>query len=238
MPWSIGPRRVNYFQTKTELAPASAAAMKAHREDWSARLAQIAKENGNRIIGPRCGTLSGYGIPRPACSIEIKLRSAPRDTPNVMSFPAGYLVTKAIRDTIEAHDPDVHGFWPVQMKWRSGEAVSQQYWLLNIGQRLETIDDDRSETRAMRNDSGFVHERLCMFEKARLPGIGDKEAAIRKNPIPVVLNRDAIGDAALWTEAHFGYKSPVANLMSDALYEDLKAVGMSIWAPECYLCAD
>lgn len=45
-----------------------------------------------------------------------------------------------------------------------------------------------------------------------------------------------IGDAALWTEAHFSYKAPVTNLMSDPLYDDLKAAGMSIWAPECYFC--
>lgn len=234
MPWSIASQRVNFFQTKLEIDSASAAALKAHRDIWEQKIAEKEKAEGRK--GPRsnCGTLSGYGIPRPDCRIDIKIRATPRDMPNVMSFREGYLINESIRTIIEKHDPGIHGFWPVNLKWRNGKEIADQYWLLNLGRRLETICEESSSVVIKRNQSGHPFQKICVFEKTKYSDTGDKEADMLKKPLPIVLKKETIGDAALWTEAHFGYKAPVANIMSDALYEELKGAGLKIWAPECY----
>lgn len=237
MVWSLANDNRSAFQSKTRPTDETKAALRAYRAEQEAQLQDEArKENpDSRLLDCFCGPLSGWGIPRPPFDLEMVIHMRPRDLPNVVAFSEGWLVNAKIRDVIEWADPGVHGFWPISLKWKNGADVPEEYWLLNIGARKQTIVEESSKVVFKRDAKGELFQVLCVFEKAGFPDSRDPEAKIQKNPLPIFVSKVAIGTSNLWTERFFGYKAPVAILATDSLFQSLKAADAKVLRPEAYI---
>lgn len=56
----------------------------------------------------------------------------------------GTAINNEVRDAIEALEPGVHQYIPILLTHQSGEPVSEEFWVLNIGHRLDTCSPEHS----------------------------------------------------------------------------------------------
>jgi hypothetical protein len=132
-------------------------------------------------------------------TIRVKLTSDHKALEPMVPLGRRHAVSQSIRDFIEALEPDVHQFIPVEITFRNGEAPTEKYYLVNICNLVDAVDKANSRMKKSSYGSRFIVS-------------GSSNAK-------VVLYNNAIQGMALWIDASI----IGLNFMSDGLYEILKS---------------
>jgi Protein of unknown function (DUF1629) len=118
-------------------------------------------------------------------------------------------VSERFRMCVEAIEPDVHQFIPVELKMADASFYPEQYYILNVLNLIDTLDAEVSTVES--NFQGII------------PGWGYTLAG----PAPLqklVVRKSAIQGRAMWAELRFHGYGPFC---SDALMERLEQAGRS-----------
>ena len=97
----------------------------------------------NGAYGPSLS--EGFRFPQPASPFAISIVRATGPLPDIMPTRLGYAITDRIVDRIEAEEPGVHQYLPLDLEFADSIKDRQGRRLLNICTRLDTIAADRSE---------------------------------------------------------------------------------------------
>jgi hypothetical protein len=95
----------------------------------------------------------------------------------------GYIITNRIRDVIEALEPGVHQYLPVEFFYKNGTQLPGERWYLNICNRLDTIAAEHCNIQ--------VHPKLGIYQT----GNGDWDVKVWKHKV---------ARHAIWCEWKYG----------------------------------
>ncbi|WP_120502303.1 DUF1629 domain-containing protein [Roseovarius sp. EL26] len=129
------------------------------------------------------------------------------------------LASEAFRDVVEAHDPGVHQFVPVQVENSKGEPVEKQYFWFVPGHRIFAMNAEKTEPpMKMFPDTPDITN----------PHPGRPAGVYRPRP-PVeawkpVFYREIIGDRDLFCDGEYPRKIFISDLLKQA-FEDAGLIG-------------
>lgn len=146
---------------------------------------------GNRIF---------RGAPLDPSEVPHKFRTKTRADrlPDMFAVPAGYMVSDVLREKIEEQEPGVHRFFDTEITCKGGEKPAKRYWLLQICNLVDAIDEEKSVLYTIGN--GYkIYQRYGLG-----PGAQPK----------LVFRKEAIAGMCVWMDERFeGF------FMSDELVE-------------------
>lgn len=143
-----------------------------------------------------------------------QITAIPAQLDDVFKSRIATLVTEAVRDKIEALEPGVHRFFPVELTMPDGTPTAQRYYGLNICVRLDAVDPDKS-----------TGVRRYHVLPAKLPKVWDYSFGGDK--IEVAVRKSVIAGHAIW----YDYRLCKA-MVSDELADWFEAEGIKGWSPE------
>ena len=86
-----------------------------------------------------------------------KMIGQSKTLPDIFHAGPEVCVNQSLRDTVESLEPDVHQFLPITLLRANGVPFAGQYYLLNIGQVLESVVFDRSNLRWEKTPNGEAY---------------------------------------------------------------------------------
>lgn len=156
----------------------------------------------------------------------------------------GWLVSDAAKSLIEAHDPGRHQFFPFAVLKRGGTRLERPFWLLNVSNRLDTVDPEHSTVVKVGPDlknnpdrwwyrivhsvhgSHRLHDDWTSFRYTHRRYPGGLEAVRvglgADHPPTIALRKERIGDHAIWWD----YRLNDRVFLSDALHAAFMAAKM------------
>lgn len=201
MPWSFRTSYENRYRPPVKMNPDDMALYQTWRDT-------IRRQGDNwRYI--ENGPWTGHRYPMPERPLRFSATTLRVDLPNFLSAVIGEIIPPAIMDLIEKHEPGVHQYWPVRLECYDGGV--QDRVMLNICNRLDTIDAERSDVIRLKVTGNYVPGSLS----------ADNPRPFRPRET-VLMKRSAIGSCALWCEYRYDGQR---TFVSDALHDDLVAVG-------------
>lgn len=116
-----------------------------------------------------------------------------------------WAVEGALKKIIEQLEPHVHEFYPIKMITPNGQAYPKKYFLLVIGQYLESFSLSQSKRGTWRQNSDFP-ERYSIYSWTKLEISG------------LAFEKSKFGNAHLWRERAGGFPQI---FFSDALKAEI-----------------
>lgn len=115
-----------------------------------------------------------------------------------------------MKDLIESIEPEVHNFYPIEIRMPRGQVFPNPYYILVIGQYFDSFVPEKSRDepfKEMPNSGGLLHIKFGP-----------------KNRIPDLAFAQSIhGGAHLWRERRFGAR---LTCLSDALVAEIQKAGL------------
>lgn len=204
MAWKISTTNENKYRPGLELHPEDDASYRAEKK---AVTKAIEAELGQVVS--YTGILNGLAYPLPDHPFRFQVDSNHKVLPNFLSARISWAIPQNVVDAIEALEPGVHRYWPVDITMKDGSKAEPR-WLLNICTRLDTISVERSNVVVL--GSGMIRPSFNTME-VRHKGGGPKHLVCRK---------DRIGNHAIWCEYRYG-GGPV--FISNAMAEVFRNLG-------------
>lgn len=102
--------------------------------------------------------------------------------PDFLSLRAIWTVCEVFRAKVEELEPGVHEFFPLALSTKSGQLIAKKYYLMNILNRVDAVDIDRSVLH---------HDSYC--NKYYTFGTGDAEPSI-------ILKSKKIEGMSMWCD--------------------------------------
>ncbi|GKY87833.1 imm11 family protein [Sinisalibacter aestuarii] len=141
------------------------------------------------------------------------------------AFVSTTIVTSAFRDVIEAHDPGIHQFVPVQIEDGHGDVIDLEFFYFAVGYRVFALDRERSQPPVRHYPTG--PDWRNPYDDG--PAIRADQRGDPKDWVPV-FRSEIIGDRDLFCDG--GFRNRI--LISDRLKQALEAadlVGMQFVGP-------
>ncbi len=182
------------------------------REDWESIVPDVARRadisniwmTGEGILDPR-------EMPR-----RLKFSKKRNAIPPIFMSNGGIVICSQLtRDILEAFDPGLHRFIPIQLLFHNHEPAPGCYYILNVHHKLDTIIDEKTRSRSF---------------NSTVPGNPlrtRKNLQTQQQPGDVTLAQSRLTSAHLWRD--IGY--PYLYLMSDALHARLKEADIRFFKP-------
>ena len=124
--------------------------------------------------------------------------------PEIFGLKFGYAVIDRFREKVEELEPTVHQFFDVEIMTKGGARPDKRYWLLQICNRVSSIDP----------------------EKTTLPlGPGDRYVGTNipsGQPMGMVLRKEAIAGKRMWFDRKF-----MGRFFSDELFDFVRVNKMT-----------
>jgi len=131
---------------------------------------------------------------------------------SLIALPAGLLaVDEKLRGVIEAVEPGVHEFYPLEIIVADGSVSSRLFYTLVIGQFFESFSAENSDAGSFNGTGPYYFQQ----EKSAVEGL--------------CVQRSRFKTAHLWAERNFSRRFVC---LSDHLRGQIRAAGLSI--PKCY----
>lgn len=203
MAWQIDTTNENEFRPRMELHPDDEALYWQMVDD-------VKRARGLWGI-TNIGIPFGFVFPLPDHPLRLRVISDHRNLPTFLSARIGWAIPQKVIDAIEALEPGVHRYWPVEITMKDGSKAEPR-WLLNICNRLETISPEHSDVTVV----GGKPERASYvpnFSTLTVKHNGD-------GPKYVTCRKDRIGTHAAWYEFRYG-----EIFFSNALMNSLRQIG-------------
>lgn len=122
----------------------------------------------------------------------------------------GYLtISDRVVEAIEDLEPGVHRYWPVDIFNKDG-SLAGRWWFLNICNRLDTLDQEKSKVRQVNSPSKPLVPDFIVLTKDQPHPNG---------PELLVCRQEVVKNHAIWCE----YRLQNSTFISDALKERLDA---------------
>ena len=121
-------------------------------------------------------------------------------------------VDEALKNTIERLEPDVHQFFPIDIRMTEDGFSTSRYYTLVIGQYLDSFVPDKSD-------------RDVFEGKTAKPGFYKLKDG-KEDIAGIALSRNAFGNAHLWRERHLG--GEWLTCFSDELGSEIAKAGFRI----------
>lgn len=160
------------------------------------------------------GINRGFAYPLPERPIRMQVSSDHKVMPNFLNAWISWAIPRRIIDIIEAFEPGVHRYWPVDLRLKDGTPTEPR-WLLNVCNRLDTIVVEASDVGVVKNPLGEPTQLVPRFGLLEVKHKGS-------GPEHLVMSKDKIGDHALWCE----YRFQGARFLSNGLAQAFQEAGM------------
>lgn len=140
---------------------------------------------------------SGTGYLTPIKAHEVpdcyKLEKTYSDLGSMIMLTNGnWAVEQALKNIIEQLEPHVHEFYPIKIIMPKGKVYPKSYFLLVIGQYLESFSLTKSKPGTWKESSDFPGQyRLSSWTKIEISGLA--------------FEKSNFGNAHLWRERTGGY---------------------------------
>ncbi|MEL7524232.1 MAG: DUF1629 domain-containing protein [Pseudomonadota bacterium] len=176
------------------------------REVYDAIVLEYQKENN--AWARTVELSSGDKLPEPETVFQLSITSSHKELPDdFVNGRIGRAVSERVVDLIERLEPGVHGFWPIDVSFRDGTFAGRR-WLLNVGNRLSTLDMQKSKVKGNRTDpNGHVVPDFAVAG----------ERPMKDGPNLLFCKSEAVGTHAIWCE----YRFYGAVFVSDELHRQL-----------------
>lgn len=162
------------------------------------------KQNG--LWSEAVGTSTGHVLPAPERSLHVKIVSEHTFLKEdfVGAFN-GWAVSERVIAAIEDLEPGVHGFWPVDFSFENGENAGRR-WLMNIGNRLQTLDLEKSKVKGnlKASDGHLVPDFLPAAQRP-----------LKEGPQLLFCKKERVQGHAIWCE----YRLRKTVFISEELYD-------------------
>ena len=143
----------------------------------------------------------GYPLNPTTMPKRVRWMTARKDTPDVLPW---FVVSERFRQFVEAFEPGVHQFIPVEV-WRdkTGSRVERYYWF-NVCRRLESVNREHTSYVWKESihdpDDGFWSDQILNREDMSWTKVPDAK---------LVFDSRKIGSHAIWCDPHiltFGHR--------------------------------
>ncbi|WP_298822633.1 DUF1629 domain-containing protein [uncultured Roseibium sp.] len=125
-----------------------------------------------------------------------------KSLPDIFPMPGLNAVSRKFREIVEEFEPRVHQFFPLDLFYKNGQPVEDEYFIFNCTISLDSIIVDQSDIYWLKLDSPNEYPRLRIGWRDRL-----------------VLSRAAIASHHLWCGARIRH---TGILVSDEFHARLK----------------
>ena len=129
-------------------------------------------------------------------------------------------VDEALKEIIERLEPDVHQFFPIEIRLRNGKMYPARYFVLVIGQYFNSFLPENSDKFSWRGYEAEYPD-VYRFEETR------------KGVSGLALSKDVFSSSHLWRERSF---TNMLTCFSDELQEEIVKAGLNI--PKHYRMRD
>ncbi|MEQ1650658.1 MAG: DUF1629 domain-containing protein [Hyphomicrobiaceae bacterium] len=119
-------------------------------------------------------------------------------------------VDESLKEVIERFEPGVHHFFPIEIIMPKKIIYPKQYFVMAIGQYLNSFSSERSDPASWRPD----WQEYCLMDEGNMSGLA--------------LSRQAFGNAHLWRERCI---SNELVCFSDQLMSEITRAGLRL--PKC-----
>jgi len=168
---------------------------------------------------------AGVLAPMPDRPLEFEIRYPDTPLPKMFGCLVGNAISTEVRDALDALEPGVHQYIPLRFTNQSGREIDEEFWMLNIGQRLDTCSPADSQNMwerisEVRNPKMMAidgNNLISRYSDYRTPGKGGK-------PIweGLACHASRVAGHHLWRE----YKMHSGIMMSDVLFEIWSFLGV------------
>ncbi|MEM9796743.1 MAG: DUF1629 domain-containing protein [Pseudomonadota bacterium] len=128
-----------------------------------------------------------------------------------------HIISEALHEIIEDHDPGLHIIWPVEMQTKRGEVYPGPFFAFVPGVHAAAIDEDESDAN--------VTEETHYPATATRPGSISPKFSYLETSWDAVVKSDALPDCHIWWD-HGLTRSYL--LTSDALHDAIKTAGRKV----------
>lgn len=83
-----------------------------------------------------------WGAGRTVANPALRLSAVQRDTHKLTDFfplPGSTAVSSRFREMVKQVEPGVHEFFPIALKTKNGQPISEKYFILNVAQMFDAI---------------------------------------------------------------------------------------------------
>ena len=226
MAWFIGPEEINRGQDEQSLLSPKMEYVASDYARFQALGKQLAEDIEARYMaGPRDSNspdypwfgvfdypppLYGWRWPDVGEPFRAQLEQHQGALIDILATDYGYAISQRLIDMIEAIEPGVHHYLPLEILQPDGSVHPDKRWLLNICARAEVVDMERSNVVWMKDTDGWFTDRTK-----------DRH---------IVLKAAEAKRRAIWFEWRY-HAAPSKVFISDAFWDALQAAGVRGWEP-------
>jgi len=162
-----------------------------------------------QTLRPKVGALSTPNVDGKPIDLDVlgtvrfKITSSHQDLEPMFPTKHRNAVSAEIREFIESIEPGVHQFIPTDINLQDGSKASGQYYLVNICNQLDAVDDVRSEL----NKSVYSNVYIS---------VGNPNDRF-------ILRQDVVGEKSLWIDS----RVVGVEFMSDQLHDAITSSNSS-----------
>lgn len=228
MAWFIGPEEINRGQDEQRLLSPKMKNVASDYARFQALGRQLADDIEARYMaGPRDRNspdypwfdpsnrptlVNGWRYPDVIKPFGAQLEQQHGALIGILSTDYGYAISQRVIDMIEAIEPGVHHYLPLEILQPDGSVHPDKRWLLNICTRAEVVDEEKSDV-------------------VRSPAPSDRWFTDRTKDRHIVLKAAETKRRAIWFEWRYQNLSALSVFVSDAFWDALQAAGVRGWEP-------
>ncbi len=173
---------------------------------------------------PSGGRAREWGQPLKSDFIPAKIKKRGRERPIAdIDFMFGmFLVSQAFKNAVEAVEPDVHQFFPVDVFWANGNQADGKFYWFNICTALDTVDPERTEASQKSGISNRTGKFVRSRWKIRKPGGGQ---------YPIYYNLEAVQGHHIWKDKYLFSSNFYCSQVFKQHCESLDLAGLGFTGP-------
>lgn len=152
-------------------------------DDQSALKNLNIRHNGDLIT---FGMSNGVPLDPEIVPKRFEIEISASQMPGIISLAIAWGVTEVFRDKLEEFEPGVHQFFPADIWAKGGERPNRRYWVMNVCNRVDAIDPEKSVMRSKYD--GRYYDRY---------GLGEGEEA------KLVFDKSIVAEKCMWVDRRF-----------------------------------
>lgn len=157
--------------------------------------------------------LEGWRWPIPEEPFRSQLLNHEDEIIDLVATQFGsWAISERVIDLIEAIEPGVHQYLPFELLQPDGSVHPAKRWLLNVCTRADIVDEEKSDVVRLKPPSDFKFGN-------------------NKNEFSLVVKAEEARKRALWFEWRYAGPAFGSPMVSDALWDSIKAAGIRGWQP-------
>jgi len=134
-------------------------------DDQSGILSLNIRHKGDLIT---YGMTNGVPLDPEIVPTRFELEISADQMPGLISLAVGWGANDTFRRKVEELEPGVHQFFRAEISTKSGDHPKAPYWVMNVCNRVDAIDSERSVMRPMFEGQKYSRDGLAAGVEAKL----------------------------------------------------------------------